>query len=72
MTTRILICLTLLGALSGCGLAETAATAGAVGAGEAEQAKQAKATEDRVRQQLDQSMQANKQQRDQAEKDASQ
>jgi uncharacterized protein YceK len=68
--TRIVICLALLGTLSGCGLAETATTAATVGAGEAAQAKQAKATEDRVRQQLDQSMQANKQQRDQAEKEA--
>ena len=46
---RILIGLTLLGVLTGCGLAETAATGAAVGTGEVEQAKQAKATEDRVR-----------------------
>jgi hypothetical protein len=67
---RILIGLTLIGVLSGCGLAETAATGAAVGTGEVEQAKQAKATEDRVRERLDQANKANSQQREQAEKDA--
>jgi len=67
---RVLICLTLLGALSGCGLAETATTGAAVGSAEVEQAKQAKATEDRVRQRLDQANKVNTQVRDQAEKDA--
>ena len=67
---RILICLTLLGALSGCGLAETAATGATVGAGEVEQAKQAKRTEDRARERVNQAIQVNTQQRVQAEKDA--
>jgi hypothetical protein len=67
---RVLICLTLLGALSGCGLAETAATGAAVGTGEVEQAKQAKATEERARQRVNQAIQVNTQMREQAEKDA--
>jgi hypothetical protein len=67
---RIVICLTLLAALSGCGLAETATTSATVGTAEVEQAKQAKAIEDRARERVNQSIQVNTQQRDQAEKDA--
>ena len=44
--------------LAGCGLAETGAAAAAGGASAVEQAKQAKATEDRVRQQVEDAQKA--------------
>ncbi|HYP80778.1 MAG TPA: hypothetical protein VEQ17_10845 [Steroidobacteraceae bacterium] len=52
--------------LTGCGLAETGAVATAGGASAAEQAKQARATEDRVRQQLEEAQKV----RDESLKDA--
>jgi hypothetical protein len=56
-----------LGALTGCGLAETGATAAAAGASQAEQARQAKDTEARVKQQLDAAYQQAADQRHAAE-----
>lgn len=54
-------------ALSGCGLAETAATAATQGAAAAEQAKQGQELEAKVRKDLDAAQQAAKQQLDAAE-----
>ena len=53
-----------------CGLAGTAASTAANGVSEAQQAGEAKATEDRVKQQVQDAMRANAQQRDQAEQAA--
>ena len=54
-------------ALSGCGLAETAATADTQGAAAAEQAKQGQELEAKVRKDLDAAQQAARQQLDAAE-----
>ena len=54
-------------ALSGCGLAETAATAATQGAAAAEQAKQGQELEAKVKKDLDAAQQAAKQQLDAAE-----
>ena len=54
-------------ALSGCGLAETAATAATQGAAAAEQAKQGQELEAKVRKDLDAAQQAARQQLDAAE-----
>jgi hypothetical protein len=54
-------------AISGCGLAETAATAATQGAAAAEQAKQGQELEARVRKDLDAAQQAARQQLDAAE-----
>jgi hypothetical protein len=53
-----------------CGLAGTAASTAANGASEVQQAEQAKATEDRVKQQVQDAMRTSAQQRDQAEQSA--
>ena len=54
-------------AISGCGLAETAATAATQGAAAAEQAKQGQELEAKVKRDLDAAQQAAKQQLDAAE-----
>ena len=54
-------------AISGCGLAETAATAATQGAAAAEQAKQGQQLEAKVKRDLDAAQQAAKQQLDAAE-----
>ena len=54
-------------AISGCGLAETAATAATQGAAAAEQAKQGQELEAKVKRDLDAAQQAAKQQLDTAE-----
>ncbi len=54
-------------ALSGCGLAETAATAATQGAAAAEQAKQGQELEAKVKRDLDAAQQAARQQLDAAE-----
>jgi uncharacterized protein YceK len=54
-------------ALSGCGMAETAATAATQGAAAAEQAKQGQELEAKVKKDLDAAQQAAKQQLDAAE-----
>ena len=54
MNIRILVGLTLAaGALTGCGLAETAATGAAAGASAAEQAKEGKKMEEKVKADID-------------------
>ena len=53
-----------------CGLAGTAASTAANGTAEVQQAEQAKATEDRVKQQVQDAMRTNAQQRDAAEQAA--
>jgi len=56
--------------MTGCGLVGTTAATGAGAAAEAEDAKQAKATEDRIKQQLDDAQKAAAQQRQQADQQA--
>jgi hypothetical protein len=53
-----------------CGLAGTAASTAASGVSEAQQAEQAKSTEDRVKQQVQDALRTNAQQREQAEQSA--
>lgn len=55
---------------AGCCLAGTAATTAAGGVSEAQQAKDAKATEDRVKQQVEDAVRTNTQQVEDAEKSA--
>jgi hypothetical protein len=59
-------------ALSGCGLAETAAVTGATGTSAVQEAASAKQTEDRVKQQLEATQQQDTQRRADAEREATQ
>ncbi len=64
---RMLIPLTLLALLSGCGLAETASTTATIAESEAQQAKQAKEMQTKIEAKIEQNERAHIQQRQDAE-----